>query len=56
MAVVEGFYGVGAGEEEPVELAEVGEGGVERGVVGGGGEFDGGNEDGVGAVSAQGFG
>ena len=50
---MEGFYGVGAGEEEPVELVEVGEGGVEWGVGGGVGEFDGGDQDGVGAVSAQ---
>ena len=52
--MVEGFYGVGAGEEEPVELVEVGEGGVEGGVGGGSGELDGGDEDGVGAVGAQG--
>jgi len=52
---VEGFYCVGAGEEEPVELVEVGEGGVERGVGCGGGELDRGDEDGVGTVGTQGF-
>jgi hypothetical protein len=34
-AAVEGFYGVGAGEEEPVEMVEVGQGVVEGGEGGG---------------------
>jgi len=53
---VEGFCGVGAGEEEPVELVEVGKGGIEGGVGGGVDELDGGDQDGVGAVDAQGVG
>jgi len=50
---VEGFDGVGAGEEEPVELVECGDGGVE-GLEGGGVfEGDGGDEDGLGAEGTQ---
>ena len=58
----EGFDGVGAGEEEPVEASllrrqgEGGERGVEGGEGGGVGEFDGGDEDGVDVVGAQGVG
>ncbi len=48
-AAMEGFDGVGAGEDEPVVGADSGEGGVE-GVEGvGWGDFDGGDEDGRGA-------
>jgi hypothetical protein len=52
-AAVEGFDGVGAGEEEPVEAVEVGEGGVEGGEGGGVGELDGGDEDGIEAEGAE---
>ena len=45
-STVEGFDGVGAGEEEPVVGAEAGEGGVEGGEGRRGGDFDGGDEDG----------
>jgi hypothetical protein len=45
-AAMEGFDGVGAGEEEPVVGAEAGEGGVEGGKGCGGDDFDGGDEDG----------
>ena len=43
---VEGFDGVGAGEDEPVVGAETGEGGVEWGVGFGRGDLDSGDEDG----------
>ena len=43
---MEGFDGVGAGEEEPVVGAEVGEGGVEGGEGVGWDDLDGGDEDG----------
>ena len=52
-AMVEGFYGVGAGEKEPVEALEMREGFVERGIGRRGGEFDGGDEDGIGAEGTQ---
>ena len=42
-ALVEDLDGVGAGEEKPVEDADVGEGGVEWGVGCGGDDLDGGN-------------
>ncbi len=45
-AAVEGFDGVGAGEDEPVVGAEAGEGGVEGGEGGRGDDLDGGDEDG----------
>src|SRR5437899_1005364 len=44
-SAVEGFDGVGAGEDEPVVGADGGEGGVERGEGFGWGELDGGDED-----------
>ena len=50
---MEGFNGVGAGEEEPVEAVEVGEGGVEGSEGGGVDDLDGGDEDGFGAEGAQ---
>jgi len=40
---VEGFDGIGAGEDEPVVGAEAGEGGVECGEGRGGDDFDGGD-------------
>ena len=55
-AAVEGFDGVGAGEDEPVVGVKAGEGGVERGVGGGGSDLDGGDEDGDCAEGAEGFG
>jgi len=45
-AAVEGFDGVGAGEEEPIVSAEAGESGVECGEGGGRDDLDGGDEDG----------
>ncbi len=45
-AAVEGFEGVGAGEEEPVVGAEAGESGVERAEGGGRNDLDGGDENG----------
>jgi hypothetical protein len=53
---VEGFDGVGAGEEEPVEGAQAGERGVKGAEGGGWGELDGGDEDGFEAVGADGVG
>ena len=50
---VEGFDGVGAGEEEPVEAVELGERGIERGEGSGVDYFDGGDEDGLGAKRAE---
>jgi hypothetical protein len=47
--LVEDLDGVDAGEEEPVECVELGEGGVERGVGFGRDDFDGGDEDGDGS-------
>ncbi len=49
---MEELDGVGGGEEEPVEIFEVGEGGVEGGEGGGWCEFDGGDEDGFEAAGA----
>ena len=53
-AAMEGFDGVGAGEDKPVVTltsggAEVGEGCVEGGEGGGGDDFDGGDYDGGGS-------
>lgn len=45
-AAVEGFDGVGAGEEKPVVRAEAGQCGVKSAEGGGGNDLDGGNEDG----------
>ena len=45
-ATMEGFDGVGAGEDEPVVSAEAGEGGVEGSEGGWGDDLDGGDEDG----------
>jgi hypothetical protein len=52
-AFVEGLYRVGAGEDQPVEGVEVGEGVVEGGEGSGVGQLDGGDEDGVGAEGAE---
>lgn len=52
-AAVEGFDGIGAGEEQPVKALEMAERAVERGKRGGFGKFDGGNKDGLGAEGAQ---
>jgi hypothetical protein len=52
----EGFYGVGAREQKPVEGFEAGDGGVEGSEGSGVGELDGGDEDGFETVRAEAFG
>ncbi len=53
-ALQEEAHAVGAGEDQPVVGGEVGDGAVERGVIGGGTDLDGGHLDGLGAQRVAG--